>query len=111
MIIRIDNKEVEVRADETLFQIARRLGKNIPSMCFVEGAKHHSSCMVCMVKNEESGQMIPSCSTYPGERGGEGNASPCFGTVAQRPSCGLRSTLFDGLSAAFGCGKDVVLLG
>ena len=67
MIIRIDNKEVEVRADETLFQIARRLGKNIPSMCFVEGAKHHSSCMVCMVKNEESGQMIPSCSTYPVE--------------------------------------------
>ena len=67
MIIRIDNKEVEVRADETLFQIARRLGKNIPAMCFVEGAKHHSSCMVCMVKNEESGQMIPSCSTYPVE--------------------------------------------
>ena len=67
MIIRIDNKEVEVRADETLFQIARRLGKNIPSMCFVEGVKHHSSCMVCMVKNEESGQMIPSCSTYPVE--------------------------------------------
>jgi len=67
MIIRIDKKEVEVRADETLFQIARRLGKNIPSMCFVEGAKHHSSCMVCMVKNEESGQMIPSCSTYPVE--------------------------------------------
>ena len=67
MIIRIDNKEVEVRADETLFQIARRLGKNIPSMCFVEGAKHHSSCMVCMVKNEERGKTIPSCSTYPVE--------------------------------------------
>ena len=67
MKITIDNIEVEVQEQETLLQIAHRLGKKIPSMCFAEGKEHKPSCMVCMVKNAANGQMIPSCSTHPTE--------------------------------------------
>lgn len=67
MKITIDNIEVEVQEQETLWQIANRLGKRIPSMCYAEGKEHMASCMVCMVKNAANGQMIPSCSTHPVE--------------------------------------------
>lgn len=36
-------------------------------MCFAPGAEHKPSCMVCMVRNETTGQMMPSCSTFPTE--------------------------------------------
>lgn len=67
MKITVDHIEVEVQESETLFQVAQRLGKDIPSMCYAEGKEHRPSCMVCMVKNVTNGQMLPSCSTHPVE--------------------------------------------
>lgn len=67
MRITIDNKEVEVQAGETLIEVARRTGFPVPSLCYAKGAKHKASCMVCVVKDCSSGQLIPSCSTYPTE--------------------------------------------
>ena len=67
MVITINNKEIEVLEGETLIEVARRAGFRVPSMCYAKEAKHKSSCMVCVVRNSVSGQMIPSCSTYPVE--------------------------------------------
>lgn len=67
MVITINNKEIEVFEGETLIEVARRAGFAIPSMCYAKGAQHKSSCMVCAVKNSSSGQIMPSCSTYPTE--------------------------------------------
>ena len=67
MVITINNKEIEVLEGETLIGVARRAGFRVPSMCYAKEAKHKSSCMVCVVRNSVSGQMIPSCSTYPVE--------------------------------------------
>lgn len=67
MIVTIDNKEVEVHPGETLIEVARRAGFAVPSLCYVKGANHKASCMVCVVKECSSGQLIPSCSTYPTE--------------------------------------------
>lgn len=67
MVITINNKEIEVFEGETLIEVARRAGFAIPSMCYAKGAQHKSSCMVCAVKNGSSGQIMPSCSTYPTE--------------------------------------------
>ena len=66
-MITINNKEIEVLEGETLIEVARRAGFRVPSMCYAKEAKHKSSCMVCVVRNSVSGQMIPSCSTYPVE--------------------------------------------
>lgn len=53
--------------DETIIEAARRIGCVIPSLCYAEGVKHKSSCMVCAVKNCLTGQIIPSCTTCPTE--------------------------------------------
>jgi predicted molibdopterin-dependent oxidoreductase YjgC len=63
MKIKIDNKEIEVREGEKIIETAHRNGIEIPSLCYAKGKNHQSSCMVCVVKNCETGQIIPSCST------------------------------------------------
>lgn len=67
MQITINHTTVTVQAGETLLDVARRLGYPIPSLCYAKGAKHKSSCMACAVKNCDSGQILPSCSTFPVE--------------------------------------------
>ena len=63
MVLHINNIEIEVSEGEKIIEVARRHGIEIPSLCYAEGYQHQPSCMVCMVKNGETGQMIPSCST------------------------------------------------
>lgn len=65
MKITINNIPIEVLDGETILEAARRTGHTIPALCYAKGAKHKSSCMVCAVKNEANGQVIPSCTTYP----------------------------------------------
>ncbi len=67
MQITINNTPFEVLPGETLLETARRTGHTIPSLCYAKGAKHKSSCMVCAVRNQSNGQIIPSCTTYPTE--------------------------------------------
>ena len=67
MNIIINNTTVEVLQGESLIEAAHRCGYAIPSLCYGKGAKHKSSCMVCAVKDCRSGQIIPSCTTYPTE--------------------------------------------
>jgi len=67
MNIIINDKKVEAIEGETLLESARIAGYDIPSLCYAKGFKHKSSCMVCAVKNQANGQIIPSCTTYPVE--------------------------------------------
>ena len=67
MNIFINNKETEVVEGETLLETARRTGYDIPSLCYAKGFIHKSSCMVCIVKNPDTEQIIPSCTTRPTE--------------------------------------------
>ena len=63
MKIKINDKEIEVSAGEKIIEAARRNSIEIPALCYAAGYNHQSSCMVCVVKNCETGQIIPSCST------------------------------------------------
>ncbi len=67
MKIFVDNKELEVSGKRVLIEELREAGHDIPSLCYTPNAKHHTSCMICMVRNEVNNQMIPSCSTIPVE--------------------------------------------
>ena len=68
MQIRIDHKLVEVKDGITIMQAAASMGISIPSLCFLNGINHHPSCMVCMVKDLDSGRLLPSCA-YPVQEG------------------------------------------
>ncbi len=60
--LKINNQDIEVAEGTTILKAARNAGIRIPAMCFQEGFEHNNTCMVCLVKNETSGKIIPSCS-------------------------------------------------
>ena len=65
MQITINQTQVEVLNGETLIETARRVGHDIPALCYTKDAVHKASCMVCAVKDCATGQIIPSCTTLP----------------------------------------------
>lgn len=64
----IDHQKIQVEAGETVLQVARKMGKEIPTMCYYEGLETHTSCMMCMVKDAKTGTLFASCSK-PAEDG------------------------------------------
>ncbi len=60
--LRIDQKEVLADAGSVLMEVIRETGVDVPSMCYLRGLPHFSSCMVCVVKDRKSGKLVPSCS-------------------------------------------------
>ncbi len=60
--LKIDNEEIEARSGTVLMEVIRATGAMVPSMCYLEGTEHFTSCMVCVVKDKKSGKIIPSCS-------------------------------------------------
>ena len=63
----IDNKTLKVKEGIPLIDALRDKGIDIPSLCYVKGLPHYTSCMVCMVKDKHSGKFIPSCSAMTEE--------------------------------------------
>ena len=47
----LDGKEVEARPDETIWQVANRLGTEIPHLCYSPepGYRPDGNCRACMV--------------------------------------------------------------
>ncbi|MBO7050871.1 MAG: (2Fe-2S)-binding protein, partial [Bacteroidaceae bacterium] len=67
MKISVNNQPFEVSGQRPLIEELRAAGIEVPSLCYAGGHVHHASCMVCMVKDVRTGQMLPSCSTMPRE--------------------------------------------
>jgi ferredoxin len=63
MKLTIDHREVEVPPGATLLEAARRLGIDVPTLCYVEGYEPSTSCLVCMVKIRATGRLVPACGT------------------------------------------------
>src|SRR5580765_4357624 len=61
--ITIDGREVEVAEGQTLLEAARKLGIDIPTLCFLERCGPMTSCLVCIVKLKFNGRtsVVPSC--------------------------------------------------
>lgn len=67
MRITVNHRPLDVPPHRPLIESLRAAGYDVPSMCYAGDARHQPSCMVCMVKDVHTGQMIPSCSTLPRE--------------------------------------------
>lgn len=59
----IDNQHIEVPAGTSVWKAAKSAGIDIPTMCFLEGTEHFTSCMICLVKDVRNGRFFASCST------------------------------------------------
>src|SRR3989304_293065 len=63
----IDQREVEVPSGATILYAARRLGIDIPALCFLEGCEPSTSCLCCLVKVNGAQRLVPSCATVAEE--------------------------------------------
>lgn len=59
----INNREMEVAEGTTILQAARQLEIEVPTLCYWEGVRPMNSCMLCVVRNTKTGQLLPSCSS------------------------------------------------
>jgi NADPH-dependent glutamate synthase beta subunit-like oxidoreductase/ferredoxin len=59
----VDNREVEVDPGATILDAARKLGIDVPTMCFLKGYEPSTSCMVCVVKVNGMASLTPACGT------------------------------------------------
>ncbi len=59
--ITIDSRPVEVQPGDSVLSAARKLGIDIPTLCFLEKCGPLNTCQVCLVKL--NGRLVPSCGT------------------------------------------------
>lgn len=59
----IDDQKVQVPEGSTILDAANKLGIEIPTLCFLKEFEPSTSCMVCVVKVNDSDTFIPSCAT------------------------------------------------
>lgn len=57
----LDGEQVSALEGETLIQTAKRLGKEIPHLCYMEGLRADGNCRVCVVEVEGERTLAPSC--------------------------------------------------
>ncbi|HZT41978.1 MAG TPA: 2Fe-2S iron-sulfur cluster-binding protein [Chthonomonadaceae bacterium] len=60
--LQIDGEAVRVPEGLTILQALRRLGKDTPTLCYLENLTPVNVCRVCVVEVEGSRALVPSCS-------------------------------------------------
>ncbi|MDZ7604191.1 MAG: 2Fe-2S iron-sulfur cluster-binding protein [Cyclobacteriaceae bacterium] len=61
--LKINGKDTSVSEGSTLLDAIKSEGISVPTMCFLDNEEHFPTCMICIVKEEKSGKLVPSCST------------------------------------------------
>ena len=63
----LDEKLVEANSDETIWQVANRLGTEIPHLCYSDkpGYRADGNCRACMVEIEGERVLAASCIRKP----------------------------------------------
>ncbi|HEY3046557.1 MAG TPA: formate dehydrogenase subunit alpha [Polaromonas sp.] len=61
----LNGREVTGRATETLLQVAKREGVEIPHLCYKEGMEAVGNCRACMVEINGERVLAPSCCRTP----------------------------------------------
>ncbi len=63
----INNKEVFTETDETIWQVSKRLGIEIPHLCYSSepGYRADGNCRACMVEVENERTLVASCIRKP----------------------------------------------
>ena len=63
----VDDREIDIRPGETIFRAARRLGIELPHLCYLPkpGYRPDGNCRVCMVEIEGERVLAASCIRKP----------------------------------------------
>ncbi len=60
--IKINGMPATAEEGSRLIDVIRNEGVEVPSLCYKPGMAHYTSCMVCVVRDNDTGRFIPSCS-------------------------------------------------
>ena len=60
--IKIDGRAVSVPEGSTIIEAARKLGIDIPTLCFLESLTPVNVCRICVVELEGARTLVPACS-------------------------------------------------
>lgn len=60
--LKIDDQEVEVPAGSSVLDACNAAGVDTPTLCFAENLTPVNACRVCVVEQEGSRTLVPSCS-------------------------------------------------
>jgi bidirectional [NiFe] hydrogenase diaphorase subunit len=63
LTLKIDDRDVSAREDETLLTVARQNDIFIPTLCHLEGLSERGACRLCIVEIKGSPKLHPSCVT------------------------------------------------
>lgn len=62
--MQVDGRTIEASDGETILSALKRVGIHVPTLCYLEGLLPNGACRMCVVEQEGSGALLPSCS-YP----------------------------------------------
>lgn len=70
LTLKIDKKEVKAEEGMTILEAAKRVGVEIPTLCYHEGLEPYGACRICSVEIEKRGRsrIVAAC-CYPAEEG------------------------------------------
>ena len=61
----IDGRTFTAEPGQTILEVARANGIEIPSLCREQKVSKTTSCFVCVVKDNKTGKFLPSCAAIP----------------------------------------------
>lgn len=57
----IDGKDVSARAGQTILEVARENGVQIPTLCHLDGLSDVGACRLCLIEIKGSNKLLPAC--------------------------------------------------
>jgi bidirectional [NiFe] hydrogenase diaphorase subunit len=61
--VRIDGELVAAKEGQTILDVARANGKEIPTLCYLKGLSAVGACRVCVVELAGTDRLLPACTT------------------------------------------------
>jgi bidirectional [NiFe] hydrogenase diaphorase subunit len=61
--LKIDNRDVSARQDDTILSVARENGIFIPTLCALNGLAMVGACRLCLVEIKGTSKLLPACVT------------------------------------------------
>jgi bidirectional [NiFe] hydrogenase diaphorase subunit len=61
--IQIDGRDYKVESGQTILQVCRENGIDLPTLCHLQGLGDVGACRLCLVELEGSPRLFPACTT------------------------------------------------
>jgi bidirectional [NiFe] hydrogenase diaphorase subunit len=74
--LKIDDRDIGAREDETILEVARENGIEIPTLCHLDGLSDIGACRLCVVEVKGSRKLLTACVTTVQEGMGVYTRSP-----------------------------------